>query len=421
MPRYLTSGVYVALLWLLIAPSAAQTLDLPAVLERAAKNSPELRSAYAQVKVAEAGIKEAKLLENPQLSAEVKWPNDSSPAAQEYSLSYNIIDLFNRGGRVRTAELRREAALQKTLTRAVEIEAAIKAAFYTVQGHAQALEEQKILLQVAQLQSELAQRQRDAGNIPELVLAQYQAMLLQARTQFYDRQMALFEARQELARLMGEAQQAEQIVIAAQLPDLPAAGEQTAPELLAEAISARPDLAEIGYEVEALQAERGQQSLLTFDGTSLGYVYERETSLETLQGVSLSMPLPIFDRRQGEKARLDAEIERGQAERDALFQNVTTEVKTLLVKMANARLRVEQLEQLVPLRQRILELSRQQYNAMLVGTYQLLDTRGDRSTAVLTLADAKADYWRARTDLERALGRSILKQGVPFSSQENKP
>lgn len=132
------------------------------------------------------------------------------------------------------------------------------------------------------------------------------------------------------------------------------------------------------------------------------------------------MPLPLFDRRQGEKARLDAELEFQQAQRDALSQHVTAEVKTLLVKMANARLRVEQLEQLVPLRQRILDLSRQQYNAMLLGTYQLLDTRGDRSTAVLTLADAKADYWRARTELERALGRSILKQGVPFSSQEKR-
>lgn len=419
MPRIFFSGLLV-LWWALSVPLSAQTLDLPDVLERAAQNSPELRAAYARVKVAEAGIKDAKLLENPRFQAELKWPTGSSSTAQEYSLSYNIIDLFNRGARVRTAELHREAALQRTLAQAVETEAAVKSAFYTVQGHAQALEEQKTLLQVAELQAEFAQRQRDAGNIPELVLAQYQSVLLQARTQYYDRQMELFESRQELARLMGEAENSETILIASRLPDLPKPDEQTAPDLLAEALVSRPDLAEVSYEVEALKAERGQQSLLVFDGTSLGYVYERESSLETLQGVSLSMPLPIFDRRQGEKARLEAEIERQVAERDALRQQVTAEVKTLLVKMANSRLRVEQLEELVPLRQRILELSRQQYNAMLLGTYQLLDTRGDRSLAVLTLADAKADYWRARTELERALGRAILKQGVPFTSQQEK-
>jgi outer membrane protein TolC len=134
------------------------------------------------------------------------------------------------------------------------------------------------------------------------------------------------------------------------------------------------------------------------------------------------MPLPIFNQRQGEKARLDAQIERQRARREQLSQQVTTEVKTLLVQMANARLKVEQLEQLVPLREEILALSRQQYNAMLVGTYDLLDNRAQTSNAVLTLADAKADYWRARTRLEQALGRSILKGTVPFqpkSEEEN--
>lgn len=399
-------------------PLQAQPLDLQGVLARAAEHNPTLKAAYAQVRMAEADVTGANLLPNPQLGVEVMWPNDSAPARQEYSLSYNIIDLFARSGRVQAAEQRREAALGQTLAQAVDLEAHLKSAYYTVQGHAQALAEQKTLLQVAELQAELAKRQRDAGNIPELELAQYKAIVLQARTQYYDRQMALFEARQELARLMGQVDQAEAISIEPRLADLPAPERETAPVLLAEAIAERPDLRAQQYELDALQTERGQQNLLVFDGTQLGYVYERETSLEKLQGVALSMPLPIFDRRQGAKAHLEAQMDRQRAEQEVLSQQVAAEVKTLLVKMANARLRVEQLEQLVPLREEILELSRQQYNAMLVGTYQLLDVRGDNSVAVLTLADAKADYWRARAELERALGRSILKGTVPFQPKE---
>lgn len=408
-----------ALLFCSLAASS-QPLDLEAVLSRAAENSPTLKTAYAEMKMAEADIKEAKVLENPELEARLLWPRDGDPPLQEYHITYNIIDLFSRSGRVKAAEKRREAALGQTLAQAVDLEADLKSTFYTVQGHAQALEEQRTLLEIAEIQAQLAQRQRDAGNIPELVNAQYKAQLLQARTQLYDRQMELFEARQNLARLMGEADRAEEITIAADLPDLPASDEKTAPILLAEAMSARPDLRAQQAELEALQTERGQQNLLVFDGVHLGYAYEREPSLEVLQGLALSMPLPIFDRRQGEKARLDAQIERQAAQQQALSQEVTTEVKTLLVRMANARLRVEQLEQLVPLRQEMLKLSQQQYNAMLIGTYELLDFRGERSQAVLTLADAKADYWRARTDLEAALGRSILKGSVPFQSREEK-
>lgn len=402
------------------ACSVAQPLDLQAVLARAAEHNPQLKSAYAEVKIAEAEVTGARVLQNPELQARVLWPDDSNSALQEYTLSFDLIDLFNRSGRVQAAELRREGSWREALARAVDLEAELKSAFYTVQGHAQSLEEQKVLLQVAEVQAELAQRQRDAGNIPALELAQHKAALLQTRTQYYDRQMALFEARQELARLMGQADQAESIVIETGLADLPTPDEQSAPVLLAEALASRPDLEAQQYELEALQSERAQQPLLMFDGTHLGYAYERETTLETLQGVALSMPVPIFNQRQGEKARLDAQIQRQQAEQSVLTQQVTTEVKTLLVRMANARLKVEQLEQLVPLRQEILELSRQQYNAMLIGTYQLLDMRGQRSTAVLTLADAKADYWRARTELERALGRSILKGTLPpLSTKEN--
>ena len=126
------------------------------------------------------------------------------------------------------------------------------------------------------------------------------------------------------------------------------------------------------------------------------------------------MPLPIFDQRQAVKERLDALVEEQQAGKAELSQDIAAEINMSLVRMANARLRVEQLEELVPLRQEILKLSRQQYNAMLIGAYQLLDFRGQGSVALMTLADAKADYWRAHAELEEALGKSILAGTVPF-------
>ena len=72
------------------------------------------------------------------------------------------------------------------------------------------------------------------------------------------------------------------------------------------------------------------------------------------------------------------------------------------------------------LRQEILDLSRQQYNAMLIGTYQLLDLRGQGSVTLLTLADAKADFWRAHAELERALGRTILEDKLPLEMEKTR-
>ncbi len=397
-----------------LASVQAETLSLKEVLERASETNPSLRKVYAQVKAADADLHQAYLLQNPELEARVLWPRGGSAPLQEYGISYNIIDLFQRGARIDINKKRRDATLLQAMRRAVEIEKDLKAAYYTVQGHSQGLQEQRVLLDIAEIDAELADRQYKAGNIPAIELAEKKAALLQTRTLVYNRQLALFEARQELSKLLGRASEISQIAVEEGPPELPPESQKTGPTLFAEALLQRHDFQSLDLEIAALKTDRSRQNILMFDETRLGFDYEREVDGQTLQGLSLSMPLPIFDQRQAVKERLDALVEEQQAGRAELSQDIAAEINMSLVRMANARLRVEQLEELVPLRQEILKLSRQQYNAMLIGAYQLLDFRGQGSVALMTLADAKADYWRAHAELEEALGKSILAGTVPF-------
>ena len=397
-----------------LASVQAETLSLKEVLERAAETNPSLRKVYAQVKAADADLHQAYLLQNPELEARVLWPRGGSAPLQEYGISYNIIDLFQRGARIDINKKRRDATLLQAMRRAVEIEKDLKTAYYTVQGHSQGLQEQRVLLDIAEIDAELADRQYKAGNIPAIELAEKKAALLQTRTLVYNRQLALFEARQELSKLLGRASEISQIAVEEGPPELPPESQKTGPTLFAEALLQRHDFQSLDLEIAALKSDRSRQNILMFDETRLGFDYEREVDGQTLQGLSLSMPLPIFDQRQAVKERLDALVEEQQAGKAELSQDIAAEINMSLVWMANARLRVEQLEELVPLRQEILKLSRQQYNAMLIGAYQLLDFRGQGSVALMTLADAKADYWRAHAELEEALGKSILAGTVPF-------
>ena len=404
----------VAFIFLCFVSVQAETLSLKEVLERAAEANPSLRKVYAQVKAADADLHQAYLLQNPELEARVLWPRGGSAPLQEYGISYNIIDLFQRGARIDINKKRRDATLLQAMRRAVEIEKDLKTAYYTVQGHSQGLQEQKVLLEIAEIDAELADRQYKAGNIPAIEMAEKKAALLQMRTLVYNRQLALFEARQELSKLLGRASEISQIAVEEGPPELPPESQKTGPTLFAEALLQRHDFQSLDLEIAALRTDRFRQNVLMFDETRLGFDYERETDGQSLQGLSLSMPLPIFDQRQAVKERLDALVEEQQAGRAELSQDIAAEINMSLVRMANARLRVEQLEELVPLRQEILKLSRQQYNAMLIGAYQLLDFRGQGSVALMTLADAKADYWRAHAELEEALGKSILAGTVPF-------
>ena len=404
----------VAFIFLCFVSVQAETLSLKEVLERAAEANPSLRKVYAQVKAADADLHQAYLLQNPDLEARVLWPRGGSAPLQEYGISYNIIDLFQRGARIDINKKRRDATLLQAMRRAVEIEKDLKTAYYTVQGHSQGLQEQKVLLDIAEIDAELADRQYKAGNIPAIELAEKKAALLQTRTLVYNRQLALFEARQELSKLLGRASEISQIAVEEGPPELPPESQKTGPTLFAEALLQRHDFQSLDLEIATLRTDRSRQNVLMFDETRLGFDYERETDGQSLQGLSLSMPLPIFDQRQAVKERLDALVEEQQAGKAELSQDIAAEINMALVRMANARLRVEQLEELVPLRQEILKLSRQQYNAMLIGAYQLLDFRGQGSVALMTLADAKADYWRAHAELDEALGKSILAGTVPF-------
>ena len=57
----------------------------------------------------------------------------------------------------------------------------------------------------------------------------------------------------------------------------------------------------------------------------------------------------------------------------------------------------------IPRRQRILNLTQLEYNAMLRGVYQLIDARKELALAEREEVSAIRDYWVARTQLETAI------------------
>src|SRR5690606_22138553 len=93
-----------------------------------------------------------------------------------------------------------------------------------------------------------------------------------------------------------------------------------------------------------------------------------------LLGPTLSLKLPLFDRRQAMIARLEAQ--RSQAERrlDALSIEARSAVRVGGARLLAIRQRLEhQARVLLPLRERIVQESQLQYNAMQIGLGPLLE------------------------------------------------
>ena len=133
---------------------------------------------------------------------------------------------------------------------------------------------------------------------------------------------------------------------------------------------------------------------------------------EWVVGPSLSLTLPIFDPGHADIARIQAHLRQAQHRVQDMAIRVRSEIRVRRAELVAARRKVEYYEQTVlPRAESITELTLQQYNAMQVGTYQLLETRSDQIDADRAYVAALRDYWVARSELELAVGGGPLTGG----------
>ena len=191
---------------------------------------------------------------------------------------------------------------------------------------------------------------------------------------------------------------------------LPGTPEQELPfdHLESIAIGNRLDLAAARKEVEAMAQALG----ITVDwrwvgDIEVGISTERDTDRSWVTGPSLSIQLPIFNQHQADIARLEAKLRQSHKRLTAQAVQIRSEVRALGYRLAMKRQLVEHYETtLLPLKKRIVELTLQNYNFMLMGTFDLLRAKQNEIEAHQQYGAALRDYWVIRSDLQRAIGRS---------------
>jgi cobalt-zinc-cadmium efflux system outer membrane protein len=104
-------------------------------------------------------------------------------------------------------------------------------------------------------------------------------------------------------------------------------------------------------------------------------------------------------------ARTKAQLRQAADRHAALAASIGSEVRMQRAKLVAARQLVEYYRDIVlPRRNRIVAQTQLEFNAMLVGLYQLLQSKQAQVEAERNYIEAQRDYWVARAELERALG-----------------
>jgi len=122
-------------------------------------------------------------------------------------------------------------------------------------------------------------------------------------------------------------------------------------------------------------------------------------------GPSLAIELPIFNQRQADIARLEAQLRRSQKKLTARAIEIRSEVRSLRNRLLMQRNLIDHYRRTVlPLREKIVDLTLKKYNYMLMGAFDLLIAKQQEFEAYQKYLEALRDYWVIRADIQRSLG-----------------
>jgi cobalt-zinc-cadmium efflux system outer membrane protein len=387
-------------------------------MEIALLNNPALQATYEELGISQAEMVQAGLIRNPRIAGHVGLPVSAGVAELEFSIFQELLDLLMLPSRKRIAGEQFQAEILRVAHEALNVASEVSKEFASLQAAERLVELRRIIVESTQASAELAQRQYEAGNIPELSLAIERVAYEQAKLDLGREELELFGHREKINQLLGLWGGQTQWTLSEKLPELPSE-EVPVQHLESLAMRQRLDVDAARKQSALLAAGVNLAKAYRFLGTvELGVVGHRDAEGSTLIGPTLMLELPIFDQRQAVIARLEAQQRQSERRLAAISITARSNVRVAQSRLGSARQIVEHYRSvLLPLREKAVQLSQLQYNAMQIGLYQLLAAKQAQVNASREYIEAIRDYWMARAELERVVGGRLssaaIAQGEP--------
>lgn len=367
-------------------------------------NNRRLQATYEQLMVAQADLVSAGLLRNPIFDAEIRFPIEGGGTGLEMALVQDFIDLFYIPLRKRVAGAEFESAKSRVAAEVLDLAGQVRQSFYALQAAQQTLEMRRQVAEATEASFELVRRLREAGNLRELDLVTEQALREESKLQVRAAEAAVLQSRERLNRLMGLWGPQTSWTAAVRLPDLPAA-EPSSDDVERLAVEKSLDL-----EIARRQVDAAGTSLEVaapmglFPEAELGASAEREGDGEWAVGPAFSLPIPLFEQGQPRVAAAAASLRRARQQYYATAVDVRSHARAARDAVVAARDQADYHRKVIlPLRQRVVDETQLQYNAMQVSPLQLLQARQQQIDAGATYIRLLRSYWQARTALDLIL------------------
>lgn len=387
-----------------------------AVQEAIEKNLGLLAERY-NLSIADARIITARLRPNPVLSLSSGLPDHTifHSGTSPFSEVAHIDFVFERGGkreqRIAVAENTRTVAQLQLLntirTLTLNVQNACVDVLLARANLALAQENLQAFNDIVQVN----EARVHAGDLAPVELERTRLAALQFQNQVRQSESSLLIARNQLRTLLGRPMQAEALDVGGELrrDGQPA----NLDDVLQPALQLRPDLQALRRDQARSAADLRLQIAQGKVDYTIGAEYQRQQGniREGNQfGISFSVPLPIFNRNQGEIERAQQEQEQIVAKIRALEADIRNEAQNASQRYTTAndllqRIETGMLEQANDVRQTI-EYSYRRGQSSFV---EFLDAQRAFNDTRQSYSEARADYARSLYLLDAVSGRAVQK------------
>ena len=387
----------------------AEPLGMAQALSVALLNNPGLQADLAEIDIREGTLRQEAAIANPELHSEIYLFGPDSWALHrvDTTVEFDITSVLTRAARLRAARDGTEAGRVEAAGRILDFTAEVRRAWIHYVAARQLLQHEHQVNQAARAAAETAEIYHDAGNLADDELYQVLTFAAEARQVLFHAQDAVADRRDGLALLLG----------------LPVDGDWSTEAELAEPpqeLSPAQDLEEQAIErstlLRQLELEGQRQQALTAASRWQGWIPAlrlgvttdwRDGELE--MGPTLGVGIPLFDRRRFERDAIGARQIQVDFQSDHQLQRIQTLSARVPRRLQESHRRALHFrEELLPLRERVVEETLRQYNAMTIGIFELLDARREHLQAEANYVDVLRGFWLANADYEHLLAGGIL-------------
>ncbi len=399
-----------------VAATLRQPLGEEDAVRLALSYNPALQALLYDRAAASAAATQSARLPNPVFTLE-RLASGESPDHIEItrSLTLPLVALLQLPSRLQGADATQQRLRLQLAVDVLRSADAARVAWVDAVAAGQSARYAQQVLDAAEAGSELARRMEAAGNFSALQRAREESFDADALDELARARRAQRTTRETLVRALGlDADQAAAMQLPDHLPDLPATPPDDARADLRSALDTRLDLQLAKARLAEVARVKGLARAFTLvNGLDLGPERHDETGQANERGLTLSVPLPVFDTGDAAKAGGEAAYQAALQRTAALAIDAASQLRAAHGDLVDSYALARTLrDRVVPLRAAITGEGLLRYNGMLASVFDLLADARDQARTVQQAIAAQRDWWLA--DAAWAAARA----GIPTPADE---